>query len=137
VRRTVEIDVSRRGASSRVSDAGPTVGWNLSEGRMPRNPQNQEPSVGRALELWRRRELNSEDRGESSEKQRKPPQSTQTSEAEIDRAEAERAAEFAARQTGESALEETDSEFSDLLAALEEHTARARVARVLAGDPNP
>ncbi|MFZ5894695.1 MAG: hypothetical protein ACOY0T_26770 [Myxococcota bacterium] len=81
--------------------------------------------------------MNSEDRGESSDKQRNPPQSTRTSEAEIPRAEAERAAEFAAGQTGEEALKTTDPELADFLAALDEHAARARVAQVLAGEPNP
>ena len=81
--------------------------------------------------------MNSEDRGESSEKQRNPPQSTQTSEAENDRAERERAAEFAAGQTADRELAESDSEYGDLLAALEEHAARARVAQLLAGDANP
>jgi hypothetical protein len=81
--------------------------------------------------------LNSEDPAESSDKQRNPPQSTQTSEAEIPRAEAERAAEFAARQTRDQALEKNDPELADFVAALGEHAARARVAQVLAGDPNP
>lgn len=81
--------------------------------------------------------MNIEDRGESSDKQHNPPQSTRTSEAEFPRAEAERAAEFAAGQTRDQALEKIDPELADFLAALDEHAARARVAEILAGDVNP
>ena len=81
--------------------------------------------------------MNSEDRGESSDKQRNPPQGTETSEAENHRAERERAAEFAAGQTADRELDESDPEYGDLLTALEEPAARAKVAQVLAEDASP
>lgn len=81
--------------------------------------------------------MNIEDRGESSDKQHNSPQSTQTSEAQNPRADAERAAEFAAGQTRDQALEKNDPELADFLAALDEHAARARVAEILVEDVNP